>query len=147
MRLFYPVDHDILRRSFSASPTMFNPEIYDGKVCPRVSAPKGVSTSPMAKAMPVSATGVPIDPKCRTPAPTRNVIPAPANRANEVEKAKALARHSVGYCSGNHSVNTEKFAPPSPRKNRQTKNQGNPFPPRQKTLPKVTTMNTIIRVK
>src|SRR6266849_2559288 len=35
---------------------------------------------------------------------TRNVIPAPPNRAKEVENANALARHSVGYCSGNHRV-------------------------------------------
>ena len=78
----------------------------------------------MAKAMPVSATGVPSEPKWRTPAPTKNVIPAPMKRAKDVEKAKALARHSVGYCSGSHRVYTEKLAPPRPRKNRQTKNNG-----------------------
>jgi hypothetical protein len=50
------------------------------------------------------ATGVPSDPKCRTLAPTKKVIPAPPNRAKEVENAKALARHSVGYCSGSHNV-------------------------------------------
>src|SRR5271163_2422723 len=103
---------------------------YDGKVCPRVSAPSGVSSRPMAKAIPVSATGVPTEPKWRTPAPTRKVIPAPAKRAKEVEKAKALARHSVGYCSGSQSVYTEKLAPPKPRKKRHTKNHGRAAAPR-----------------
>ena len=35
---------------------------YDGRGRPRVSAPSGVSRSPMANAIPVSATGVPIEP-------------------------------------------------------------------------------------
>lgn len=72
----------------------------------------------MAKAIAVIATGTPSEPKWRTPAPTRKVMPAPPKRANDV--AKALARHSVGYCSGSQSVYTAKLAPPSPRKNRQT---------------------------
>ena len=45
-------------------------------------------------------------------------MPAPPKRAKEVEKAKALARHSVGYCSGSQRVYTAKLAPPKPRKNR-----------------------------
>ena len=32
-------------------------------------------------------------------------------RPNEVANAKALARHSVGYCSGNQTVNTQKPSP------------------------------------
>ena len=48
----------------------------------------------------MSATGVPMVWKCATPAPTRNVIPAPANRPTDVAKANALPRHSVEYCSG-----------------------------------------------
>jgi hypothetical protein len=53
------------------------------------------------KATEVIATGVPSEPKWRMPAPTMHAIAAPPNRANDVAKAKALARHSVGYCSGN----------------------------------------------
>jgi len=70
----------------------------------------------------VSATGTPIVWKCDTPVPTRNVMPAPANRPTDVVNANALARHSVAYCSGSHSVYIAKFAPPMPRKNKQTKN-------------------------
>src|ERR1700691_5369733 len=75
-----------------------------GSDLPRVSAAKGISSRPSAKAIEVSATGIPSEPKCRTPAPTRNVIPAPPKRAKDVENANALARHSVGYCSGSHRV-------------------------------------------
>src|ERR1700731_268962 len=78
--------------------------VYAGSVWFRVSTANGISSNPKANAMEVIATGVPSDPKCRTPAPTRKVIPAAPKRANEVEKAKALARHSVGYCSGSHRV-------------------------------------------
>src|ERR1700678_3570540 len=95
-----------------------------GRRSPRVSAAKGIRSNPRAKATELIAPGVPRDPKGRTPAPTRKVIPAPPKRANDVEKAKALARHSVGYCSGSQRVYTAKLAPPSPRKNRQTKNHG-----------------------
>jgi hypothetical protein len=77
---------------------------YAGKRWPRVSSPNGIRSSASAKAIEVIATGVPSEPKCRTPAPTRKVIPAPPNRANEVENANALARHSVGYCSGSQRV-------------------------------------------
>src|SRR5580658_2559127 len=110
-----------------AVPTSYS---YAGKCVPRVSAANGIRSSPSAKATEVIATGVPSDPKCRTPAPTRKVIPAPPNRANEVEKAKALARHSVGYCSGSQRVYTAKLAPPNPRKKRQTKNHGSAVAPR-----------------
>lgn len=103
---------------------------YAGKCLPRVSAANGIRSSPSAKAIEVMATGVPSDPKWRTPAPTRKVIPAPPNRANEVENAKALARHSVGYCSGSQRVYTAKLAPPNPRKKRQTKNHGRATAPR-----------------
>ena len=68
-------------------------------------------------AIAVSATGYPSVPHLAIPAPTRNVIPAPANRANDVANANALARHSVGYCSGNQIVYTAKFAPPNPSAN------------------------------
>src|ERR1700722_12042225 len=71
---------------------------------PLVSSPHGVRSRPAAKAIAVRATGVPMLPKWRTPAPTRKVIAAPMKRAKEVEKAKALARHSVGYCSGSQRV-------------------------------------------
>ena len=50
---------------------------------------------PITNAIDVSATGVPIVWKRATPAPTRNVMPAPANRPTEVANAKALARQSV----------------------------------------------------
>src|SRR5215472_12017648 len=103
---------------------------YAGRHSPRVSAPKGTRSNPIAKAIEVSATGIPKEPYQCTPAPTRNVIPAPAKRANEVENANALARHSVGYCSGSQSVYTAKFAPPNPRKNRQAKNHGSAGAPR-----------------
>src|SRR5690348_4850790 len=103
---------------------------YAGRHSPRVSAPKGMSNKPIANAIEVNATGIPSEPYRWTPAPTRNVIPAPAKRAIEVENANALARHSVGYCSGSHSVYTAKFAPPNPRKKRQTKNHGNAAAPR-----------------
>src|SRR5207244_11071579 len=95
--------------------------IYAGKRRPRVSSLSGTRRSPITKARAVDATGIPIEPTWRTPAPTRNVIPAPQKRAKEVANAKALARHSVGYCSGSHSVYTEKLAPPKPRKNSHTK--------------------------
>ena len=49
-------------------------------------------------------------------------MPAPAKRPTEVANANALARQSVGYCSGSQSVYIAKFAPPMPRKNRTTKN-------------------------
>src|SRR5689334_3972120 len=104
--------------------------VYAGRHSPRVSVPKGTSSKPIAKAIDVSATGIPSEPYRCTPAPTRNVIPAPANRAREVENANALARHSVGYCSGSQIVYTAKFAPPNPRKKRQTKNHGNAAAPR-----------------
>ena len=94
-----------------------------GSVCPLVSWPKGNSSKPTTKASEVSATGVPMVWKCATPAPTKNVNPAPRNLPTEVAKANALPRHSVGYCSGNQSVYMAKLAPPRPRKNRHTKNR------------------------
>src|SRR5208282_1228414 len=100
---------------------------HDGSVCPFVSCPNGSTSSPTAKAMEVSATGMPIVWKCLTPAPTRNVKPAPKNLPTDVAKAKALPRHSVGYCSGSHNVYMAKLAPPSPRNHRATKNQVNAY--------------------
>src|SRR3954471_16109611 len=75
-----------------------------GRGRPRVSVPRGRRARPTRKATEVRATGTPMVWKRATPAPTRKVIPAPANRPTEVAKAKAVARHSVGYCSGSHRV-------------------------------------------
>lgn len=60
----------------------------------------------------VNATSVPIVWKYRIPAPTRNVTHAEAKRPTEVENAKALARHSVGYRSGSQMGYITKLAPP-----------------------------------
>ena len=81
----------------------------------------------MRNAIEVSATGVPMVWKCATPAPTRNVMPAPAKRPIDVANANALARHSVEDRSGSHSVYIAKFAPPTPRKNSTTKNGASAF--------------------
>jgi hypothetical protein len=96
--------------------------VKPGSARPRVSSPKGSSSNPITNAIEVIATGVPIVWKYWTPLPTRNVMPAPAKRPTEVANANALARQSVEYCSGSQSVYIAKFAPPTPRKNRQTMN-------------------------
>ena len=50
-------------------------------------------------------------------------MPTPTNRPTELMNAIALARQSVGYCSGSHSVYIAKLAPPNPSRNMQTKNK------------------------
>ena len=92
-----------------------------GSVRPRVSSPKGSSSSPTANAIEVSATGMPTVPNRATPAPTRNVIPAPAKRPTDVANANALPRQSVEYYSGSQMVYIAKFAPPTPSRKSTTK--------------------------
>jgi len=84
------------------------------------SPPRGFNTDKAHPTRP--STGVPSVPKCCTPAPTRNVIPAPANRPTDVVKANALPRQSVEYCSGSHNVYIAKLAPPTPSAKRTGKN-------------------------
>src|SRR5208282_5939876 len=84
-----------LRPALGWNPIAFG--LHAGRDCPRVSAPKGIRRSPTANASAVIATGIPSEPYRCTPLPTRKVIAAPPKRAKDVEKAKALARHSVGY--------------------------------------------------
>src|ERR1700690_412820 len=98
--------------------------LYSGRGCPLVSTPKGSKTRPRKNASEVNATGVPIVPIEETPAPTRKVMPAPIKRPDGVANPKALARHSVRYCSGSHNEYIAKFAPPTPWKNRMVRNQG-----------------------
>src|SRR5262245_3999850 len=100
---------------------------YVGSGLPVVSSPKGRSANPIRNAIDVSATGVPIVWNYGTPARTRNVMPAPTNRPADVANANALARHSVGYCSGSHNVYIAKLAPPSPRNQSTTKNGTSAF--------------------
>src|ERR1700757_840187 len=92
--------------------------VHPGSGFPAVSSPKGKRASPSMNATQVSATGAPILWKYETPAPTRNVIPAATKRPIEIASANALARHSVGYCSGSQSVYIAKLAPLNPKKGR-----------------------------
>src|SRR5436190_3631215 len=117
-----------------------------GSVLPRVSSPKGRRSRPTKNAIEVSATGVPMVWKYVTPKPTRKVMPAPTNRPADVAKANALARQSVGYCSGSHSVYIAKLAPPRPRKNSTMKNGASAFG-RKKTYPKPTAIEKNITTK
>src|SRR5579872_3464594 len=93
-----------------------------GKCLPLVSSPKGTSANPSRKINADIATGIPIVWKWRIPMPTRNVKPAAVKRPKLVMKAKALARHSVLYCSGSQKEYTMKFAPPKPSSTEHTIN-------------------------
>ena len=81
----------------------------------------------MRNATDVIATGIPIVPKYETPAPTRNVMPAPANRPTDVANANALARHSVEYCSGSHSETWRSWRPPRSEEEQADRNHGSAF--------------------
>src|ERR1051326_2378917 len=73
-------------------------------------------------------------------------MPAPANRPIDVANAKALARQSVVYCSGSHSVYIAKFAPPRPRKNNTRKNHASAPLEKKTTQPNpIDTDRTITR--
>src|SRR5215472_7800857 len=99
--------------------------VQAGRGLPFVSLPQGSKARPGRNASDVSATGIPIVPKCETPAPTRNVAPAATNRPADVAKENALARHCVRYCSGSQSVNTQKLAPPTPTRKSAAINETN----------------------
>src|SRR5260370_33258642 len=81
------------------------------------------------------------------PAPTRNVRPAPAKRPMLVVNAKALTRHSVGYCSGIQKEYTTKLAPPNPRKNVHSMNQPRAPVGRKKMEPKTSQRKISIKEK
>ena len=75
-----------------------------------------------------------------------NILMAPRKRPKEVQKAKALARISVGYCSGSHRLYMAKLPPARPRKNRTIRNGCNPCG-RWKAQPKARTMQSAMPQK
>ena len=100
-----------------------------GSSLPLVSWASGSSARPRRKATEVHATGVPMVSMRGDAGADQEGHGRRDEAAEEVAKAKALPRHSVRYCSGSHSVYTEKFAPPTPRKKRQTRNQNSALSP------------------
>jgi hypothetical protein len=76
---------------------------HAGNDLPRVSSVNGSEHQPEYEATAVTATGTPRLPYDRMPAPTRNTMATPTKRPTELMNAIALARQSVGYCSGSHN--------------------------------------------
>ena len=94
---------------------------------PLVSRPKGMTANPITKGIAVSAITEPSDPVHWISPAMAKFAPAPKKRPNEVQKAKAVARISVGYCSGSHRLYMAKLPPARPKKNKTIRNGLSPW--------------------
>src|SRR5471032_1479637 len=97
-----------------------------GNGWPRVSMAHRSVIIPTMNIDAVSAIGMPSVPKWLTAIPRHRLTPAAKNRPIDVEKANAVARIEVGYCSGNHSAYMAALPPPNPMKNDSAMNGTSP---------------------